>query len=352
MLLEQLGLTPHPDFTRLRAVLLREGEPDELPFYELFVDREVQSALLGKLVRTPVDTIEFYYRAGYDYVPSWPDIPALAVPTRDTADTAELQRDGGRQWAEEERGPIANWADFAAYPWPSPRDLTFHAIEEMARHLPHGMKLIGQVGGILEQATALMGYTAFCYALADQPDLVEAIFARVGELYTVIYEGLAARPEIGAVVISDDMGFKTQTLISPAALRRYVFPWHRRFAEIAHAHDKPVILHSCGMLDQVMDDLIDDVRIDAKHSFEDVILPVVEAKRRYGHRIALLGGVDMDRLCRGSESELRAYVADIIAHNAPGGGWALGSGNTIANYVPLRNYLAMLDEGLGWRERR
>lgn len=55
-----------------------------------------------------------------------------------------------------------------------------------------------------------------------------------------------------------------------------------------------MIIHSCGYLDQVMDDLVDDVRIDARHSYEEVILPVTEAKRRYGDRVAILGGIDMD----------------------------------------------------------
>ena len=29
----------------------------------------------------------------------------------------------------------------------------------------------------------------------------------------------------------------------------------------------------------------------------------------------------------------------------PGGGYALGSGNSVANYVKVENFLAMLDEG-------
>ena len=70
-----------------------------------------------------------------------------------------------------------------------------------------------------------------------------------------------------------------------------------------------------------------------------------EAKRAWGDRIALLGGVDMDVLARGSEEEVRAYTRRCIEGCAPGGGWALGSGNTVANYVPTRNFLAMLDEG-------
>ena len=94
-----------------------------------------------------------------------------------------------------------------------------------------------------------------------------------------------------------------------------------------------------------MDDLIDWVGIDAKHSFEDVIMPAAEAKRRYGDRIAILGGVDVDYLSRHSVDEVRAYTRKVIEECAPGGGWALGTGNSVPNYVPVENYLAMLDEG-------
>lgn len=96
-----------------------------------------------------------------------------------------------------------------------------------------------------------------------------------------------------------------------------------------------------------MDDLVDDVRIDAFHSFQDVIMPVAEFSEKYGHKVAALGGVDMDKLARMNESELREYVRDILSGCMPGR-FALGSGNTVANYLPPENYLAMLDEGLLW----
>lgn len=54
-----------------------------------------------------------------------------------------------------------------------------------------------------------------------------------------------------------------------------------------------------------MEDLINDVKIDAFHSFQDTIIPVGEFKGRYGGRIATLGGVDMDKLCRLDEEGLR-----------------------------------------------
>jgi uroporphyrinogen decarboxylase len=94
-----------------------------------------------------------------------------------------------------------------------------------------------------------------------------------------------------------------------------------------------------------MDDLIDDVKIDGKHSFEDVIENVCEDKRRLGNRLSLLGGIDVDFLCRANETQTRQRVKDTLECCLPGGGYFLGTGNTVANYVPLETYLIMLDEG-------
>jgi uroporphyrinogen decarboxylase len=87
------------------------------------------------------------------------------------------------------------------------------------------------------------------------------------------------------------------------------------------------------------------VRIDAKHSFEDTILNVQEAKRLYGGRVSLLGGIDMDFLCRADPKAVRQRVRETLEVCQPGGGYCLGTGNSVANYVPLENFLVMLDEG-------
>ena len=94
-----------------------------------------------------------------------------------------------------------------------------------------------------------------------------------------------------------------------------------------------------------MPDLIDEVRIDGKHSFEDVSHPVVEAKRAWGDRIAILGGIDVDFLCRAAEREIVERVHQTLDCCHGGGGYCLGSGNSIANYIPLDNYLTMLAAG-------
>jgi uroporphyrinogen decarboxylase len=113
-----------------------------------------------------------------------------------------------------------------------------------------------------------------------------------------------------------------------------------------HANGRRYYLHSCGEVSAIMEDLIRDVRIDGKHSFQDTILPIAKAKALYGDRIALLGGVDIHKLSTLEPAALRAYVRGVIDACSPGGRFAVGSGNSIPSYIPVESYLTMLDEAL------
>jgi len=332
----------------MEAVLSRQT-PDRVPFAELFIDQEVLVALReddlpGDPIERARETAELYFRLGFDYVPAATDF-TFPYPSIFANDTAGLSR-GRREWVDEAHGAIETWKDFEQYPWPAPSPASYAPIERAAAVLPEGMKLIPHgPGGVLENVMWLMGYEPMSYAMADEPELVTAMFDRVGATLVEVFDGIAGQEAVGAVFLGDDMGFKTQPMISPEDLRKHVFPWQRRLAETVHSHGKPFLLHSCGNLESVMDDLIDFVGIDAKHSFEDIIQPVEEVKRRWGDRIAILGGVDVDLLTRGTPDQVRTRTREVLAACMPGGGYALGTGNSVANYIPIENYLALLEEG-------
>ena len=94
-----------------------------------------------------------------------------------------------------------------------------------------------------------------------------------------------------------------------------------------------------------MDDLIDYAGIDALHSFQDNVLSVIEAKEKYGSRVAIIGGIDVEILSSGSIKEVKEYTTNVLKKCMVGGGYALGSGNSITNYVKIENYKAMLEIG-------
>ena len=335
-----------PDFKRLKKVLLREGEPDIVPFYELFADAEIMQAVTGK-PSNPETVVEFYYKLGYDFATTGMNF-GYKIQRMEADDTAALPRKK-RSFVDDNHGIIENRKDFDSYEWPAIDQSVAVPVNETAGYLPDGMKIIILTpGGILENVMWIMGYIPFSYALYEDEQLVWDMFERIGTNHVKAIKACLDNSDlkkVGAVVMGDDMGFNHSTMISPELMRKYVFPWQKKVVTLIHSYELPMILHSCGMLEDIMDDLIDYVGIDAKHSFEDKIMTVAEAKKKYGNRIAILGGVDVNFLCTADESRVREYVDRVISACAPGGGYALGTGNSVANYIPVKNYLAMLDEG-------
>jgi len=350
-----------PNFNVLRAVLMNE-RPDYLPFYEVLIDREVMEAILERPFpvvsrgifplekKVSIDdwhqymdwSIEFYYRMGYDYVPSGAGIP-LKKQFSLTSGLGRKKSLQKRAWQEEHGGIIQNWKDFEQFNWPTILEVNFSGLEYTASKLPHGMRIIAGTSGIFENVSFLPGVETLCYMLYDEPDLVEALFSKIGSLFTQVFRALADIDEVGALCLADDLGHYGGTFLPPNILRKHVFPWYVQIASIAKEADKPFILHSCGNIKEVMPDLI-NTGINAKHSFEDKIQPIWEAKQEYGERIALLGGIDMNILASASEEKTRRHVRFVLERCA-GQGYALGSGNSVADYVKVENYLAMLEEG-------
>ena len=337
-------LKRQPDFEQLLRAVERRQRPDRLPFYE----HKTVPGFIAQATGLPADSMDpkspEYLKI---YVQFWSDLGFDCVPMEVRLDLPFHQRHDKVSAGSEQGAMIANFEDFERYPWPeesAPMDFT--PFEIVAGMLPEGMKIVGGPGrGPFEWISTLMGVQGASMAIYQQPDLVEAMFERLGRLGVSAIRELASWDAVGALRQGDDLGFKTGTFLNPDHLRQYVFPIYKRMVEVAHAHNKPFILHSCGNLNEVYDDLIDNVGIDAKHSFEEAILPVSEFKRRYGTRVTPLGGLDVDRLCRGTEAEIRAYVRQAIeACYENDGFWAIGAGNMPTAYLPVEHYMWVLDE--------
>lgn len=335
----------------------RQGTPARVHFMDLYLDGEMQVALAeryGVWEGLPSDwvagaaqrQIALQRFLGYEHITAGPTGINWPLNRENVEDTAGLTRTGGRDFVNEQVGPITDWQSFETYPWPKASEADTSYLEYICRELPDDMVLVGGLcGHIAENLTWLMGYESLCYALYDQRDLVKAISDRIIAFEKEYVARILEFPRVQAVWASDDMGFRTGTLIGPDDLREFVLNGHKVLADMVHAAGKPYWLHSCGQLEDIMPDLLNDVKIDARHSFEDVIQPVTEVKRLYGDKVTLFGGIDMDFMCRATPEQIRQKVRETLDVCQPGGGYCLGTGNSVANYIPVENYLAMLDEG-------
>lgn len=240
--------------------------------------------------------------------------------------------------------------DFKKYPWEDIPELYFKEysryFQALRDEMPEGMKAIGGVGnGIFECVQDLTGYQGLCYISADDEELYHELFRKVGETNLKIWQRFMK--EFGDVYcvlrFGDDMGYKSNTLLSTDDTKNLILPQYKPIVDLVHSYDKPFLLHSCGKIFEVMDDLIDKVGIDAKHSNEDQIAPFPVWVDKYGDKIGNFGGADVNVVCGSTKQELKEYILDVIKKSKGHGGFAFGTGNSIPTYVPTENYLNMIE---------
>ena len=376
---------PGPDFEELSAVLSGKKKPSKVHFVEMLIDEEIKKSLIenyfGETNYSPTVTfggsaegvteetdfaankeaseryykqlIDFYYKMGYSVIADYEflvNFQAFNTVGRigKDPDTSILKRQQ-RHWAQEGKGLIQSWEDFEKFPWKKVDELVEiygEHLEFLSENLPDGMK-IAVVGSVLEQVMEwLLGYEGVLYNVYDDPDFISAVFEKVGKIVYNLYVISAPLEGVGVIWHGDDLGFKTGTMLSPLQLRKWVFPWFKKYAELSHSYNKPIWFHACGNKKEVMNDFIYDIKFDAIHSFEDTCCPIINYSKRYGKEIGLIGGVDIDKMTRLDESQLRNYIREILDNCMAAGRFALGSGNSVTNFTPVENYLIMLDEGI------
>lgn len=325
-----------PNFNNILKVLKRQ-QPNRPTLFEFYLDNGISQCLTGQKAKSAWDCswnyemiIPAMQKAGYDYA------------TMHSCDFGfPVIRPQGRT-VSMNSGVIEDEESFLAYPFMDPDACDIGRLAKAEKLLPKGMKIIVfGPSGVLENVISLVGYETLCYILYDNKDLAARIFDAVGSRLVRYYERCLQYDCVGAIISNDDWGFNSGTMLSTEDMREYVFPYHKQIVKLAHRAGRPAILHSCGNLEKVMDDVIDDMQFDAKHSYEDKILPVEEAYARYKDRIAILGGIDVDFVCRKAPQEVYDRCKNIV-DKTKCIGYALGTGNSIPDYVPKENFKALI----------
>jgi len=333
---------------RYMLEVLNNRRPRRLPVYEHIISPLIMEKVLGTQFASlingqAIDQEQYFRQYGRFFQKMTYDTVSFEVTITDLLPEHGAIL-GGRP------GPIQTQADFERYPWDELAgrywEVAGPQFESLARCLPDGMLALGGVGnGVFEISEDLVGFQYLAYMQADDPQLFADLYRRVGDLMVQIWTVFLQR-YAGCFAIcrfGDDLGFKTSTLVSPNTIRQHILPQYRRVIQLIKGAGKPFLWHSCGRIFPIMEEVI-DLGIDAKHSNEDIIAPFDEWIARYGERIGLLGGIDVDLLCQKSPA---AIVEEVFEKGrrfrAAARGYALGSGNSIPEYVPVEGYLAMIE---------
>jgi uroporphyrinogen decarboxylase len=346
-----------PDFNRILKAI-RHEESDRVPLCELLIDYPHQSRFLNREI-TPDDIasqIEFWSKAGYDFIPITVGMLSPGKVTKESPivkiiretmlkDSPDAENE--RSWNIElgDKSFINSRADLERFPWDLAGQLEFTALENAGNLLPEGMKVIAMSGKIFTLTWMLMGFNHFSMSLILDENLVGDVFKKVAEIQLNALDRILSLKHVGAVWMADDIAFGTGPMISPKALKDHVFPWYAQVAKKCHAKGLPLILHSDGDMKKLIPDLI-ELGLDALHPIDPNCMDIREIKLQYGRDLCLIGNVSNELLRSGRPEEVRANVKKLLKEIAPGGGFCIGSGNSVPDWASFENFMAMREAAL------
>jgi uroporphyrinogen decarboxylase len=183
-----------PDIEQL-LITLRGGKANYVPLAELGVHPLIKEQITGRPILTLEDDIDFWHKAGYDYIKLQP--AADFNPAGIGADNNVMHyREGTlvRKWASENNGVITSEEEFEKYVFPSPADFDYKNFEKVRELLPDGMGVVGQYGDIFTMTWEMMGFENFSFAMFENPGLVLELNNKVGGLVYSMFEYFAQSP--------------------------------------------------------------------------------------------------------------------------------------------------------------
>jgi uroporphyrinogen decarboxylase len=230
----------------------------------------------------------------------------------------------------------------AGYEFPNPLDPRFFDdIPAKIARFPDRFRVF-QIGfSLYERAWTLRGMENLMMDFHDHPQFIRELFDRIAD-YNVAQVCEAMRYDIDAVYFGDDWGQQRGLQMGPKRWREFILPVLRRMYAAVRRAGKFVMIHSCGDVDELFDDLV-AAGLNCFNPFQPEVMDVYELLPRYRGRLAFHGGLSTQRtLPFGTPETVRKEVLQLLELGREGG-YIFAPAHDVEGDVPLENMLAAIE---------
>jgi uroporphyrinogen decarboxylase len=240
------------------------------------------------------------------------------------------------------QGEVLPEPTLEGYEFPDPLDARF--FEEIpGRIAESGDRFrVFQIGfSLYERAWTLRGWGNLMLDFCDQPQFVTELLNAIAD-YNIAQVQEALKYDIDAVYFGDDWGMQHGLQMGPTVWHEHIYPVLKRMYGVVRDAGKYVMIHSCGDVDELFDDLI-EIGLDCFNPFQPEVMDVADLMLRYRGRLAFYGGMSTQHtLPYGSVQDVRDETARLLALGREGG-YVFSPAHDVEGDVPLENMLAFLE---------
>jgi uroporphyrinogen decarboxylase len=239
-------------------------------------------------------------------------------------------------------GQVLTGPTLVGYDFPDPLDRRFFAdIPAKTARFPDRFRVF-QIGfSLYERAWTLRGMESLLTDFYDHPEFVDELLGRIAD-YNIAQVGEALKYDIDAIYFGDDWGQQHGLQMGPRLWRRFILPQLKRLYSMVRAAGKFVMIHSCGDVDELFDDLV-AIGLNSFNPFQPEVMDVCSLLARYRGRLAFHGGLSTQRtLPFGTVEAVRGEVRRLLELGRDGG-YIFAPAHDVEGDVPLENMLAAIE---------
>jgi uroporphyrinogen decarboxylase len=190
----------------------------------------------------------------------------------------------------------------------------------------------------------MVGPDRLMMAIVEDPAWVADMAMVDAELCAAIAEAMMARGiEFDAGWVFDDLGYKHRGFMSVPAYRAIFWPAHRRICECFKSRGLPMLLHSCGYVEEYIP-LFIEAGFDVLQPLEvKAGMDLVKLKRMWGDRLSFMGGIDVRAMADPDPAVIEREIAEKVSVAKAGGGYVYHSDHSVPDNVSFEQYQRVIE---------
>lgn len=246
--------------------------------------------------------------------------------------------------------------DVLAHRWPSRGDFDYEAIVEVAASHEDRIIVGGFWSGILGDVVRMFGFQRFLTDISLEPDLVHTLIDRVTDVYLDLNDKIFSllKGKLDVFFFGNDFGTQNGLLMGRPMWQEFYAQNMRALCELAHSYDLAVMMHSCGAVAELIDDLV-DVGVDILDPVQTSAAGMAPEPlaRRFGGKIVFHGGIDTQHvLPTASPVDVEKHIDHVVTSFATAGGYIACGTQIYEMDIPVENLTALYRRlGAGLRRR-
>ena len=335
---------------RVAATLAKE-KPDRLPVHEGLWSETVEKWRKEGHLPADVDPADFFE---YDLRGICWYNTSLQLPDEKISETDEfiISKDANGVTAKRvkgESGHTPHWMDWTIKnrdDWFAHKERLVFNRERLPADIAENNKKLHDRGlftiftGVeaYECAWPVFGQVRIFELMMDDPELIADVFRTYTDLIIAGSEWLLANGvDFDGAFFCGDMGYRNSTLFSPRIYKELLWPQHKRMCEYFRSAGRPVMLHSCGRILDLIPDIIAAGFASLNPLEAKCGQDVRELTKIYGKQIVWDGNIDVRKLS-GTKADVEQEVLSKLSAAAKGGGMIFHSDHSVPQTVPFENY--------------